>query len=74
MRISSLNGPASLPSEDWHHVKLDYDGSTGTVSVTVDGQSNISLKGVDMSLGAGRVGLGSFFETADFKNLKITGR
>lgn len=74
VRISSTGGQASLPGEDWYHVKLDYDGKTGAVNVSVNGEPNVSLKAVDMSLGAGRIGLGSFFETAEFKNLKITGR
>ena len=74
VRISSTAGPASLPTGDWTHVKLTYDGRTGAVDVLVNRQPNISLKAVDMSLGAGRIGLGSFFETAEFRNVKITGR
>jgi hypothetical protein len=74
VRISSLKGPSSLPTADWHHVKVDYDGTTGAVTVLVDNQPNISLKAVEMSLSAGRIGLGSFGETADFRNLKISGK
>lgn len=74
VRISSTAGPAALPGEDWYRVSLDYDGTTGAVSLSVNGEPNVSLKAVDMSLGAGRIGLGSFFETAEFRNLKITGR
>jgi hypothetical protein len=74
VRISSNEGPASLPSDqEWYHVQLNYDGSTGLAKVLVNGKENPSLKAVDMSLGAGKVGIGSFFEKAVFKNLKITG-
>jgi hypothetical protein len=74
VRISNDEGPGSLPSEtEWYKVKLDYDASTHTANVTVNGQSFPSLKGVDLSLGAGRVGIGSFFELALFRNVKITG-
>ena len=31
-----------------------------------------ALKGVDLSLDAGRIGLGSFFNTAKFRNFKLT--
>jgi hypothetical protein len=75
VRISSLDGPGSLPSADkWYRVQLDYDAAKGEVQVMVDGQRYPSLRGVDLSLGAGRVGLGSFFETAEFRNLKVTGK
>jgi hypothetical protein len=74
VRISSNEGPASLPSDqEWYHVQLIYDGSTGAAKVLVNGKENQSLKGVDMSLGAGKVGIGSFFEKALFKNVKIAG-
>ncbi len=75
VRISRADAPASLPSGDeWYKVRLDYDGETGTVNVTVNGQPNTSLRGTDLSLGAGRVGLGSFFETAMFRSVRITGK
>lgn len=74
-RISADNGPASIPSADeWYHVRLDYDGANGTVDVKVNGKSNPSLHAVDLSLSAGKVGIGSFFETALFKNVTITGK
>jgi hypothetical protein len=74
VRISSNEGPGSLPSDQqWYHVQLNYDGSTGAVKVLVDGKENQSLKGVDMSLGPGKVGIGSFFEKALFRNVKING-
>jgi hypothetical protein len=74
VRISSDVGPASLPSDqEWYRVQLKYDGSSGAVKVIVNGQENQSLKAVDMSLGAGKVGIGSFFEKALFRNVKITG-
>jgi hypothetical protein len=74
VRISSDEGPASLPSDqEWYRVQLQYDGSTGAVKVLVNGHENQSFKAVDMSLGAGKVGIGSFFEKALFRNVKITG-
>jgi hypothetical protein len=40
--------------------------------VTVDGQAVPALRAIDFSLGAGKVGIGSFDETGEFKNVKIT--
>lgn len=74
VRISPVTGAASLPSADeWYRVQLDYDAITGEAAVLVNGQKNESLRAIDLSLGAGKVGLGSFFETALFRNVRITG-
>jgi len=72
VRISPKIGPGTLVSEDWHKVKVVYDASRGLVEAWVDGQTSPSLKGVDLSLGAGRIGFGSFFNTGGFRNLKLT--
>ncbi len=75
VRISRETGPAAFAAINrWYHVKLNYDGTTGEITVTVDGRAVPALHGFDLSLGAGQVGIGSFNETGDFKNVKITGR
>jgi hypothetical protein len=74
VRISDVSGPAAFPaSQDWYHVVLTHDGNSGSVDVVVDGKSVPALHAVDLSLTSGRIGLGSFDETAEFKNVKITG-
>jgi hypothetical protein len=73
VRMSSLEGPGSLPTQDWTPVKLEFDGETGRCYVEVNGKRNPSLEAVDLSLRWGRVGLGSFDETGDFRNVKVTG-
>ena len=73
VRISSERGPAAFPSTGrWYHVKLTHDSRTGAVGVSVDGQSLPALTAVDSSLGSGKAGIGSFDETAEFKNVKIS--
>jgi hypothetical protein len=75
VRISSLDGPGSLPTADkWYRIQLNYDAARGEVDVAVDGKLFPSLRGIDLSLGAGKVGLGSFFETAEFRNFRISGK
>lgn len=73
VRMSPLDGPASLDTTDWTPVKLVFDGETGRCYVEVNGKRNPSLEAVDMSLRWGQVGLGSFNETGDFRNVKVTG-
>ncbi len=73
VRISALDGPASLPTQGWTPVKLVFDGVSGRCYVKVSGKRNPSMEAVDLSLLWGRIGLGSFDETGDFRNLRITG-
>ncbi len=73
VRISSEQGPAAFPETGkWYHARLVHVAKTGTVTVTVDGRPLPSLTAVDLSLGPGQVGLGSFDETGAFRNLRIT--
>lgn len=74
VRISSQVGPAAFPAIDhWYHVRLVYNGHSGAVNVSVDGKPIPALQAVDRSLTGGKVGLGSFDETGDFKNVKFAG-
>jgi hypothetical protein len=73
VRMSPLDGPASFTTEDWVPVKLVFDGESGRCYVEVNGKRNPSLEAVDLSLRWGRVGMGSFDETGDFRNFRITG-
>jgi hypothetical protein len=73
VRISSTEGPPSFASvNEWNHVTLTYDAKTGKATVLVNGKANPSVTAVDLSLGSGKVGIGSFDERAVFKNVKIT--
>jgi hypothetical protein len=72
VRISKEEGPPAFPqSGRWYHVVLDQDATTGSVNVTVDGKPIPALHAVDVSLTDGKVGLGSFDETAAFKNFSV---
>jgi len=74
VRISPLDGPASFADQEWTPVKFVFDGDAGRAWVEVNGKRNPSLEAVDLSLRWGRVGLGSFNESGDFRNVKITGQ
>ncbi|MFN0101938.1 MAG: hypothetical protein ACKV2U_07595 [Bryobacteraceae bacterium] len=74
VRISPLEGgPGALPGTEWTQVKMTWSGKTGEVICHANGKTTGALRGIDLSLKHGKVGLGSFFETAAFRNLKITG-
>lgn len=72
VRISPVTGRAAFPQTNhWYHVVLNYDGEKGSVDVSVDGVDIPALRAVDLSLSSGRVGLGSFDEVGDFRNVEI---
>jgi hypothetical protein len=74
VRISNQAGPAAFSEVNrWYHVVLNHDGKSGVVRVTVDGHPIPALYAVDLSLTAGKIGVGSFDETGDFKNVKLEG-
>jgi hypothetical protein len=72
-RISPVEGPDTLTEERWYKVRLVHDGRTGKVQVWVDGRTSPSFQACDASLTAGKVGLGSFFDTGEFRRVRITG-
>jgi|SRR5208283_5047074 len=72
VRISRDDGPASLSDAlHWTRVRIVYDASKGLVETWIDGRKHPSLRGADLSLGAGRVGLGSFFNTGSFRKFEL---
>ncbi len=75
VRISPATGPAAFSGiNQWFHLKVEWDGTTGDVQGFIDGVAVPALHAVDLSLNEGKVGIGSFDETGDFKNLKIETR
>jgi hypothetical protein len=74
VRISDVAGPPAFPAtKQWYHVVLTWDGTSGLVEVKVNGTAVPALRAVDLSLKSGKVGLGSFDETGDFRNVQIKG-
>ena len=72
VRISPERGPCALPTAGWHKIRIVYDAGPGLVETWVDGAANPSLRAADLSLGAGQIGLGSFFNTGAFRRVKVT--
>lgn len=69
-----LDEPTSVPQlkdKAWHHVRLERDPASGRIAVFTDEGASPALQATDTTLASGRVGLGSFDETGQFKNLVI---
>ena len=72
-----LDQPTSVPQlkdKAWHHVRLERDAASGRIAIFVDGSTMPVLEATDATLRTGRVGLGSFDETGQFKNIVVTTR
>lgn len=75
VRISDVTGPpAFADGHRWYHVTLQWTGFSGEVQVAVDGHEIPALHAMDLSLRQGRVGLGSFDETGNFRNVVVAGQ
>jgi hypothetical protein len=71
IRLSAKEGPATLVDDNWHEVKIRFNASSGEVVAWVDGVTSPSLTAVDPSLRRGLIGLGSFFDVASFRRLRL---
>lgn len=72
-RIDDGTAPAQLTDREWHRVRLERDGETGRIEVFVDGAEQPSLAASDTSIRAGRIGLGSFDDTGEFRRFGVAG-
>lgn len=57
----------------WHKLKLTHDGATGSIAVFFDDMTKPLLTAQDKTLDHGSIGLGSFDDLGEFRNLEITG-
>jgi hypothetical protein len=73
-RIDEPTSKAHLTDQAWHLVRLERNVESGRIAVFFDDQSNPILTATDKTLGWGRVGVGSFDETGEFRNVEVTGR
>ncbi len=74
VRISSPAGPPAFQQTNrWYHVIFDHDGRSGDVHISVNGRAVPALHAVDLSLAVGKVGVGSFDEVGDFRDVKLSG-
>ena len=72
-----LDQPTSVPQlrdQAWHRVRVERDPTSGRIAVYVDGGNVPVLQATDTTLTTGRVGVGSFDETAECRNITVTAR
>jgi hypothetical protein len=71
-RLDQRSPVAPLTDQAWHRVRLERRASTGDIRVFFGDRSAPVLSVSDTTLASGRVGVGSFDETAEFRRLAVT--
>jgi hypothetical protein len=71
-RIDEPTSRARLIDQSWHRVRLEREVASGAIRVFIDDDETPALSAVDRTLVSGRVGLGSFDETGEFRNIEVT--
>jgi len=72
-RIDDGTAAPQLKDREWHRVRLERDGDSGRIEVFVDGSEQAALHATDTAIRAGRVGLGSFDDTGEFRRFGVAG-
>jgi hypothetical protein len=73
-RIDDGKGRARLTDQEWHRVRLVRRNATGRIEVFFGDETEPTLAATDRTLARGRVGVGSFDETAEFRNFQVVDR
>jgi hypothetical protein len=72
LRIAGAGAAPVLPDRDWHTVQVRRDIPSGSIEVFVDTDPSPRFSVIDRTFTCGQVGLGSFDETGDFTDVRLT--
>jgi hypothetical protein len=71
-RIAGTEAAPVLPDKDWHKIRVQRDVRSGSIEVFVDADPSPRFSVIDRTFACGQVGLGSFDETGDFTDVRLT--
>ena len=71
-RIAGIDAPPALPDREWHKVRIARDAGSGAIEVFVDDQKEPLFSVVDRTFTCGQIGIGSFDETGDFDDIRLS--
>jgi hypothetical protein len=71
-RIAGIEADPALPDTNWHRVRVERDVASGSIKVFVDQENLPRFSVVDKTFKCGKVGLGSFDETGDYTDVKLS--
>jgi hypothetical protein len=73
VRIGTPKPRPQLQDTAWHHIKVQRDGDSGRISVFANGSVTPVMAAVDTTIRIGRMGVGSFDDTGEFRRIIVTG-
>jgi hypothetical protein len=74
IKISTTTTAGTPWDEQWHHVRVRRDVSTGSIEIYFDDMQTPVMTATDKTFASGAVGVGSFDDTGRFDNLTVRGR
>lgn len=72
-RIDTQSARAPLTDAAWHRVRLERKRATGGIEVYWEGDRVPFMVATDTTLKGGRVGVGSFDDSGEFRDIRVTG-
>lgn len=72
-RIDEQSDTAPLLDREWHRARLVRDAATGRIEVYFGEGTAPIMTATDRTLPTGRVGVGSFDDTAEFRRVRVVG-
>jgi hypothetical protein len=71
-RLAGMEAAPVLPDKNWHKIRVHRDIPSGSIEVFVDEDPSPRFSVFDSTFNCGQVGLGSFDETGDFADVRLT--
>ncbi len=72
-RIDSASSVAPLVDQAWHRARIEREPRSGRLAVFFDEREAPIMTAEDTTLSWGRVGVGSFDDTAEFRAMRVEG-
>jgi hypothetical protein len=72
-RIDERSDRPALTDRAWHAARLVRSPESGRIEVFLDGARDPIMTATDRTIGAGRLGVGSFDDTGAFRGIRVQG-
>src|SRR5262245_38805760 len=72
-KISITSTSGTNWTDDWHNVKVVRKPSDGTIEIYFDDMTKPVMTAKDKTFGPGRIGIGTFDDTADYDDIVVRG-
>lgn len=70
-KISTKTTEGTKWTDDWHQVKIVRKVDDGTIEIYFDDMKTPCMTATDKTFGAGRIGIGTFDDTADYDDIVL---